>query len=272
MASRHTVVIELGSSLVRVGFAGEAIPRFITTIDKFPTFTEKAEYRGELNIGKVRKLYTDFFHLLFLEYLQVKSRDYKILIVEKFYTPRIDRNCMVTSLLKDLQVISVSMQPDLLLPLLTAGMKSGLIIDLGETECRVIAIAYGRAVMHSYRMTPIGIKNAANNFSRQIKKLLNHDIDSNISSNEQSRALFEKVADLSENVSSIKVSSLSSLSKEEFILPSALRQKCLSLIVSGTTAAEDDDNDDEVGGCSGLLLECLRSLDTDLRAVAAGYR
>ena len=43
------------------------------------------------------------------------------------------------------------MQPDLLLPLLCLGMKSGLVVDIGNKECRVIAIAHGRALMHSYR-------------------------------------------------------------------------------------------------------------------------
>lgn len=48
----------------------------------------------------------------------------------------------------------MSMQPDLLLPLLATGMKSGIVVDIGDKECRVIAIAHDRALMHSYRSEP----------------------------------------------------------------------------------------------------------------------
>lgn len=103
MASQQTVVIELGSSLLRVGMAGEPIPRFIVPICLFPEMGKCA--RNTLGPGKIRRLYAEFFQSIFIEYLQVKSRDCRVLIIEKLLSPRLQRNSLLTALLKDLQVI-----------------------------------------------------------------------------------------------------------------------------------------------------------------------
>jgi hypothetical protein len=54
--------------------------------------------------GIVRKMYTEFFHLLFLEYLKGKAKDHRVLVIENFFTRKLHRDSLLTSLLKDLQV------------------------------------------------------------------------------------------------------------------------------------------------------------------------
>ena len=49
------------------------------------------------------------------------------------------------------KVIAVSMQPDLIMSLISTSECHGIVIDIGESECRALAIAHGRAVMHSYK-------------------------------------------------------------------------------------------------------------------------
>lgn len=51
----------------------------------------------------------------------------------------------------NVKVSSVSMQPDLLLPLLTIQERSSIVVDVGEKQCRIIAVAHGRVVMHSHQ-------------------------------------------------------------------------------------------------------------------------
>jgi actin-related protein len=100
MVSHPTLVIELGSSLLRVGFAGEAVPRFIIPISTFPGLINDIDCKVP---GRVRKMYTEFFQFLFLEYLKVKAKDYRVLVIEKFFTPKLHRDSILTSLLKDVQ-------------------------------------------------------------------------------------------------------------------------------------------------------------------------
>ena len=101
--SKDTVVIEIGSALLRVGIAGEPVPRAVFPVSRFPGLQKCSNH---LSVGSSRatQLYTEFFHQLFIENLQIKSRDYRVLIIEKFFCPRLVRDCILTSLLRDLQV------------------------------------------------------------------------------------------------------------------------------------------------------------------------
>ena len=93
-----TVVVELGDSLIRVGLAGESAPRFISPASKYPISGKTP--------GEIRQHFTEIFHAFFIENLQIKSKEHRVLVIEKFFTPRIIRNSLLTSLLKDLQVRS----------------------------------------------------------------------------------------------------------------------------------------------------------------------
>ena len=104
MANQQTVVIELGSSLLRVGIAGESVPRYIVSMSVFPELRKCND--KTLGAGRIRRLYAEFFQSIFNEYLQVKSRDCRVLIIEKLLSPRLQRNSLLTALLKDIQVIN----------------------------------------------------------------------------------------------------------------------------------------------------------------------
>lgn len=103
--SKDTVVFEIGSSLLRVGIAGEPVPRTVFPVSRFPGL-QKCTNNLKLGPSRVTQLYTEFFHQLFIETLQIKSREYRVLIIEKFFCPRLERNCILTSLLRDLQVVT----------------------------------------------------------------------------------------------------------------------------------------------------------------------
>lgn len=101
--SKDTVVIEIGSALLRVGIAGEPVPRAVFPVSRFPGL-QKCSNNSSIGSCRATQLYTEFFHQLFIENLQIKSRDYRVLIIEKFFCPRLLRDCILTSLLRDLQV------------------------------------------------------------------------------------------------------------------------------------------------------------------------
>jgi hypothetical protein len=103
MANQQTVVIEMGSSLLRVGIAGEPSPRYIVPMGIFPEMGKCTN--KTLGPGRIRRLYAEFFQSIFIEYLQVKSRDCRVLIIEKLFSPRLQRNSLLTALLKDIQVL-----------------------------------------------------------------------------------------------------------------------------------------------------------------------
>ena len=106
MIMNTTLVFELGNSILRLGIAGEPVPRAVVLLSDFPQLDRCID--GKITEpDRIRKCYTEFLYHVFSDLLQIKSRDCRVLIIENLFTRRLHRNCLLTSLLKDLQVISV---------------------------------------------------------------------------------------------------------------------------------------------------------------------
>ena len=194
----------------------------------------------------------------------------------------------------DLQVVSVSMQPDILLPILTCtgSIDSGVIVDIGEHECRAITIAHGRPILQSYITTSVGMSTAFKSFCHILVAACTEIQLETIADNTLARKLFLKAASavsdpvdlevncvcktLSSSCSSSNSSSSNSSSSDSasssdassFILPCHIRRDCFSVLIEGINAAhhltdENEEIDDEIGGCAGLLLACLKRLNVD---------
>ena len=185
------------------------------------------------------------------------------------------------------------MQPDILLPILTCidSVDSGIVVDIGEHECRAIAIAHGRPILQSYITTSVGMSAAFRSFCYKLVTACSDIQLETMADNALARKLFLKAASAvsdpvdtevdcgckmlsslcrsSSNSSSSSSSSASSSSNSgssnasSFILPGHVRCDCFSVLIDGINAAnpltdENEENDDEIGGCVGLLLTCLK--------------
>jgi hypothetical protein len=112
------VVLEIGSTLVRGGMAGECVPRFV-----IPTpflNSHNSELPG-MSASTVRMNYLEGIRLIFLENLQIRSKDCNVLIIENMFEPTILRDQLFNVLLNEMQVQSVCFQPDLLMPIIATG-------------------------------------------------------------------------------------------------------------------------------------------------------
>lgn len=137
-----TVLLEFGSVFLRGGLAGESGPRFIVSAPR--------ENSSRLSLF-------EFLSAIFNKYLPVKTKECRVLIIEKIFSHTRFRNDLLTVLLKDMQVLEVSIQPDLVLPSLTicntpeSTIPSAVVVDIGETQSRSIAIAYGRPLLDTLK-------------------------------------------------------------------------------------------------------------------------
>ena len=59
---------------------------------------------------------------IFLEYLQIRSKDCNVLIIENMFAPTMFRDQLFNVLLNEMQVQSVCFQPDLLMPIIATGI------------------------------------------------------------------------------------------------------------------------------------------------------
>lgn len=107
MASAKHIVVDLGREYLRGGFSGDVNPRCTLGHTVFAAEVPLRVYVNEL------------FQNLFIHHLQVKPKQYNVLIVEKILVPRLVRDMLVSVLLRDFQVGPFAKHGPLLSPTLT---------------------------------------------------------------------------------------------------------------------------------------------------------
>jgi hypothetical protein len=113
-----TVVLEIGCTLVRGGIAGECAPRFIISTPFLNVYNSERE---TLSTVALKMNCLEGIRSIFLEYLQIRSKDCNVLIIENMFAPKMFRDQLFNVLLNEMQVQSVCFQPDMLMPILATG-------------------------------------------------------------------------------------------------------------------------------------------------------
>ena len=137
-----TVVLEIGSAWVRGGLAGEDFPRFVVPLGS-ACLTPKYSYSSLSKAEASRMRYLELVNTMFLEHLLVRPKDCRVVVVESVFNSKEERHALLEVLLTHVGVKAVSIQPGLHLALLTTGSDTGIVLDVGHSECRAIAIAHG---------------------------------------------------------------------------------------------------------------------------------
>lgn len=137
---QRSIVLDVGARYIRGGFAGEYSPRFVLEHHIFRRDDEGMQLRFYL---------MEIFSKIFSMQCLVKAKNCSVLIVEKILIQKKFRDYMLSVLLKDFQVHSVSFQPDLYMSILSTGYTTGVIVNIGCRECQAICIVDGRPLIHT---------------------------------------------------------------------------------------------------------------------------
>lgn len=260
------VVLEFGSAYVRGGVAGRFCPHFVVP-------TPAALLEGLPS----RKAYLEVLSRLFVDYLQLRPKECQVVVVEKVSATRAHRSVLLTVLLRDLRVLGATMQIDLCLAVLSSsppdalGMPSltGLVVDIGERETRVLAVALGRPLMQTLRLVPLGMAHARDVFARLLRGHFGAAVEA--ASDASIRSLFERasLAPLAEQSHPDLKISPGTLSPKPLVLPSRLRHLPLLVLLRGEDHSRGGEQEVEVvvlDGLSGALADSILSLSADTRA------
>ncbi|CAL4067134.1 unnamed protein product [Meganyctiphanes norvegica] len=155
-----TVVFDFGTAFTKAGFAGESGPRVIVrsevkcrkTGELVPVF----EYKDE---EELRHHLVDFIHRLYFKHLLVNPKDRRVVVVENLLCPSMVRNCIAKVLFRHYEVLSMLFAPSHLVSLMTLGISTGLVLDLGYQEATLIPIYEGVPVLHAWQALPHASKN-----------------------------------------------------------------------------------------------------------------
>ncbi|VDM63152.1 unnamed protein product [Angiostrongylus costaricensis] len=131
--SKPAVVIDLGRRLIKVGFAGEFVPRAIIHSKYFAV--SLYEQNESQNDGcPSLPVIVKFFHQIFNSYLLTMPRERRVVIVENLLTPTSLRERICEALLVVLNVPSVLFIPSHLCATFPFNTENALVVDVGYAE------------------------------------------------------------------------------------------------------------------------------------------
>ena len=269
------VVLEFGCAYLRGGVAGRFSPHFVVP-------TPAALREGPPS----RKAYLEVLTRLFVDYLQLRPKECQVVVVEKVSATRAHRSVLLTVLLRDLRVLGATMQIDLCLAVLSsspldacgAPSLTGLVVDIGERETRILAVALGRPLLQTLRLVPLGMGHAREVFARLLRQHFGARIDA-AASDAAIQSLFERsslapVPRHTEAPSGLDLQiSPGALSPQPLLLPGRLRHLPLLVLLRGEDHSSGGEDELEVvvsDGLAGALADAILSLAPDLRASVMG--
>ena len=157
IAEKHAVVLDIGSSLCKVGYAGEPIPRAIIRTPECLRTSTSSQTTDE-NYENLQNKIVQFVHKLYFEHLLVNPKDRRVVLVESLLGDVRLRDILVEILFQHFEVLSILLAPSHLMPLFGLGIKSALVIDVGYEEATLIPIYENVPVLKAWQAQPLASK------------------------------------------------------------------------------------------------------------------
>ncbi|GAA5913253.1 uncharacterized protein JCM6883_005297 [Sporobolomyces salmoneus] len=192
LRSRHSlygtedrIVLDLGSRVWKVGFSGEACPRYCVGVDKllareeyalqqYNNLTRRGDRGGEeeeedekgiWGLEKGDKGEEEWqvseerlkrgLRQVWFDHLMTDPKTRKVLVVENPLLSTQVKDMIARVLFDNLQVPSINFASAPLLSLMTAGSVTGLVVDVGHLETTVLPIFHARPMFSKLVSTPL---------------------------------------------------------------------------------------------------------------------
>ncbi|KAI8488754.1 Actin- protein 10 [Branchiostoma belcheri] len=142
---KTAVVIDIGTSYTKLGFAGECGPRAIIPSEVKRQQTGKVvrlEDYYNTNQDELFAVLVEFLHQMYFRYLLINPRDRRVLIAESILVPTSFRDTLAKVLFRHFEVPSVMFAPSHMLTLLTLGINTALVMDVGYADTFVLPISF----------------------------------------------------------------------------------------------------------------------------------
>ncbi|CEM33419.1 unnamed protein product [Vitrella brassicaformis CCMP3155] len=134
------VVIDLGRAFTKCGFATEAAPRHIFRTPELIQEVKTDTVTSTASFERWVQVFEELFKNVFFFYLQANPKERRVIICDKVCSPRPMREAISKVLFEKLAVPAIHFVPDLLLPLYLTGLSTGIVIDCGYEETRILPI------------------------------------------------------------------------------------------------------------------------------------
>ena len=188
------VIIDIGSSYVKAGFAGEDGPRAVfpnvvgrprvpgsmTGSEQKDYFvgTQAEEKRGELILGHpvehgIVEDWDDFIKVLdhtFTNELRVNPEEYNVLISETSLNPKVNREKLTQILFDTFKVRGLYVANTAVLSLYSAGQFTGVVVEIGDTVAQIVPVFDGFVLPHSIQRSNLAGRDLTDNLIKMLSE------------------------------------------------------------------------------------------------------
>lgn len=171
------VVLDIGTSYTKCGFAGEMGPRYIIASQVKIRTGQIRKIWDYKNAEDLYEILKEFLKHLYFRHITIKPQDRRVVVCESLLCPTVFRETLAKVLFHYFEVPSVYFVPSHLSALYTLGTSHGLVMDVGYKEASVFPIYEGRPILNAYQMLPL----AGQAIHRNLKVLLQNSVNSEAS-------------------------------------------------------------------------------------------
>ena len=147
----EAVVVEIGTAYTKCGYSGEALPRSVVK-------TPSALSNPELSESEFYDALRDFLNIIYFHKVQSRPKEGATVLCENLMASRKLLEAAVKVMFEDFQVPILYLVMENSLPVYTSGGYTGLVVDSGFTDARVLPIFEGIPIVNSYQSMDCGLK------------------------------------------------------------------------------------------------------------------
>uniref|UniRef100_A0A182P1D4 TGF-beta family profile domain-containing protein n=1 Tax=Anopheles epiroticus TaxID=199890 RepID=A0A182P1D4_9DIPT len=175
LQEKPAIVLEIGTALTKLGFAGEPYPRSIIPSEvldhQAKNAGQTAPNRRLFDYTNEVELYdwlVEFLNTIFFKYVLVSPKDRKVVIVESVLCPTIIKEKLARALFFHFDVSSVFFVPTHLVVLATLAVETALVVDIGYKEAAVVPVFCGVQALYAWEAQPLAAESVHNEIRRQL--------------------------------------------------------------------------------------------------------
>ena len=171
-AEKRPICLDMGSGFIKCGFAGEALPRcqiktppFVALVKRTPLFNRNSDGL----IFDIEDALAKILRRIFFEELMVRPKEHRVVLCEAWDTPHTFREALARVMFTIFGVPSIYAESGCVLSLHAVGEKSGLVIDIGKEETRVLPVVHGVPLHFAASAVPLGALSVETHMKRIIQ-------------------------------------------------------------------------------------------------------
>lgn len=189
-SEKRPVILQLSKRFSKVGFGSEHHPRAIIATPELQSEQLMGLGTATLTSSQWDPIIESLVKRIYFHYLQVVPAERKVVLLENDLLPTPIRQSLSRVLFENMKVPSIVYLSEMATPLYTCGVSTGIVIDIGYHESRVLPVCFGAPIREAYQTTRLGSATV----NRTLRDMLMKAVDKNTIPKSDKKLILSKVS------------------------------------------------------------------------------